>query len=219
MIEGAQVPRNSVVAILARPPVDRDMEGRGPGRFYTIVAAATGPAHRAVIDLGDPGPTESGMAKFAIVVRQNMIRRLTVACRAIMAVDAAAGDVTVIEAGVTPIGRGMAIVALIVALNMVGRLAFHPHVVVAVFALMGRADEQTVDMAAIALHGPMTASQRETGGKVIEFAGRGSDYRSLQSRQQQQPGEYVPNSSAASCNQIVFQLHVIHNPLQPDILY
>lgn len=198
------------MAILARPAVDRYMEGRGSGRFDTIMTAVAGPAHGAVIDLGDPGPAKGGVAQFAIVVRQNMVRTLAVARCAVMAIDAVAGDVAVIETGMTPIGRGMAVVALIIALNMVGRLAVHPHVVVALLALMGRTDEQTVDMAAVTLHGPMTTGQRETGGKVIEFAGCGSDCRNLQPHQHQQPGEYIPNSAAAACDHIVFQLRVIH---------
>jgi hypothetical protein len=211
MIESAQAPGNGVVAILARPAVYRDVEGRRPGRFNAIVTAVAGPADRAVIDLGNPGPAKGGVAQFTIVVRQNMIRRFAVACRAIVAVDAATGDVAVIETGVTPITCGMAVVALIIALNMVGRLAFHPHVVVAFLALMGRADKQSIDMAAIALHGSMTASQWETGGEMIEFAGCGSDYRNLQPHQhQQQPGEYVPNSASLTCDRIVFQLRVIH---------
>ena len=82
-----------------------------------------------------------------------------------------------VKTGMSPVGGGVAIVALFVALHMVGRLAVYPHIVMAILTLIRRADEYAVEMAAVACHILMPASQRKAGGEMVEFAGSGSGVR------------------------------------------
>lgn len=179
------VPGNGVVAILARSAVDGDMGCRGAGCLNAIVATGASPAHCAVIDVGNAGPTESGVTKLATVVRIDMLRMLAIANGAVVTIRAVAGEIAVIETGMLPIGGCVAVVALLVALNMVGRFAVHPHIVMAILALVGCADKQAVEVAAVASHILMTSSQRKTGGKVVEIAGGGIGHRAQQPHQRQ----------------------------------
>lgn len=91
---------------------------------------------------------------------------------AVMAIAAVTGDTAVLETGMPPVCGSVAVVALIVALNMVGALAIRPHVIVATFALIGRTEKQTVDMATVTLHISVAASQRKAGGEMVKFADR-----------------------------------------------
>ncbi len=184
------------MAILAGSAVGRDMRGRLTGCRYPIVTTDAGTKHCRVVDTADPGPTEGGVTQSATVASLNMAWILTDADGAIVAIAAVAGDITVIETGMPPVGAGVAIIALIVALDMVRRLALGAQVIVAAFALLRRTHKQPVDMAAVTLQVTMTAGQWKAGSEVIELTDRRTRYLALHSHQrEQQTGEKLPQPS------------------------
>jgi hypothetical protein len=99
-----------------------------------------------------------------------------------MAIGAVAGEISVVKTRVSPIASGVAIVASLVTLHMVGRLSVHPNIVMTILALKRRADEQAIEMTAVACHVSMSAGQGKTGGKVVEF-GRGEGRRAVNTQQ------------------------------------
>jgi hypothetical protein len=199
MIVGAGTPGDSVVAILAWSAVCRDMCRRLASGYRPVMAADTAAVHRRVVNANDLGPTEGGVTKFAAIVRLYMAWVLAGTDSPVVAVAAATRDISVIETGSTPGGGSVAVSALIIALHMIWVFAFRSDTVVAAFAVIGRAGEQPIEMAAIALNIAVPASQWEASGKMIKFTDRRIGHRALQSDEgEQQPGKNEPSPEGAS---------------------
>lgn len=92
---------------------------------------------------------------------------------AVMTGGAITGSIAVIESDVPPTRCGVAVIALVITSDMAWCLTARSNAVMTLFTALWRAGEETILMAAGALHIPMPAGQGKAGGKVVEMVSCG----------------------------------------------
>lgn len=185
MIVFSRPPGAGVMAVIAGPAVDGDMAGGHTCRDGAVVTAGAGTEDGAMVHPGNTAPTECGVAEFTAVGGGDMPGVLTHGGATVMTVGTAPRDIAVVETRLTPVGDGVAVITLIVALNMVGRFAIDSEIVVAAPASRGGTGKQSVYMASVAGHVPVTAGKRKTGGEMVVVAGGGVQVWGLQPQDNQ----------------------------------